>query len=130
MKIYFIIQLIIVIYFFGDSVALHYIVTLLSNYLHFSPQVGCHITGGDLFGMVPENSIINHRIVLPPKARGTVTWIANPGNYTVDEPVLEVEFDGEKQKYTMMQVRSSILYFYCISFEEIDVVFFVVDFYS
>lgn len=68
-------------------------------------QVGSHITGGDLFGLVEENSIINHRIVLPPKARGTVTYLAPVGNYTVDETVLEVEFDGEKHKYTMMQVR-------------------------
>ncbi|XP_045619914.1 V-type proton ATPase catalytic subunit A [Procambarus clarkii] len=67
-------------------------------------KVGSHITGGDIFGMVHENSIIDHRIVLPPKARGTVTYLAAPGNYTVDESVLEVEFDGEKHKYSMMQV--------------------------
>ncbi|XP_042867110.1 V-type proton ATPase catalytic subunit A-like [Penaeus japonicus] len=67
-------------------------------------KVGSHITGGDLFGIVPENSIINHRIMLPPKARGTVTYMAPAGNYTVDETVLEVEFDGEKHKYSMMQV--------------------------
>lgn len=36
--------------------------------------------------------------------RGTVTYIAAPGNYTVDDVVLETEFDGEKKKYTMMQV--------------------------
>ncbi|KAG0720493.1 V-type proton ATPase catalytic subunit A [Chionoecetes opilio] len=67
-------------------------------------KVGSHITGGDLFGMVPENTIINHRVVLPPKARGTVTYLAAPGNYSVNETVLEVEFDGEKHKYSMMQV--------------------------
>ncbi|XP_071540699.1 V-type proton ATPase catalytic subunit A-like [Panulirus ornatus] len=67
-------------------------------------KVGSHITGGDLFGLVYENSIICHKILLPPKARGTVTYLAAPGNYTVDETVLEVEFDGEKHKYSMMQV--------------------------
>lgn len=67
-------------------------------------KVGSHITGGDLFGMVHENTIINHRILLPPKARGTVTYMAPAGNYSVDETVLEVEFDGEKHKYSMMQV--------------------------
>nr|AJO70002.1 V-ATPase A [Cherax destructor] len=69
-----------------------------------SVKVGSHITGGDIFGLVHENSIIDHRIVLPPKARGTVTYLAAPGSYTVDETVLEVEFDGEKHKYGMMQV--------------------------
>lgn len=75
-------------------------ISKINNFL----QVGSHITGGDLFGIVPENSIINHRIMLPPKARGTVTYMAPAGNYTVDETVLEVEFDGEKHKYSMMQV--------------------------
>ncbi|KAF2364460.1 ATPsynthase alpha/beta subunit N-terminal extension [Trinorchestia longiramus] len=67
-------------------------------------KAGSHITGGDMFGSVYENSLINHKILLPPKARGTVTYVAQPGNYTVDDTVLEVEFDGEKHKYTMMQV--------------------------
>ncbi|KAL1424679.1 hypothetical protein MTO96_019969 [Rhipicephalus appendiculatus] len=35
---------------------------------------------------------------------GTITYIAEPGNYSVDEKILEIEFDGEKSSYTMMQV--------------------------
>lgn len=73
-------------------------------------KIGSHMTGGDIFGTVFENSMINHKIMLEPKARGTVTYIAAPGNYTVDDVVLETEFDGEKKKYTMMQVRTSRLY--------------------
>lgn len=42
--------------------------------------------------------------MLPPKARGTVTWVAEPGHYTVTDKILEVEFDGEKTEYTMLQV--------------------------
>ena len=71
-------------------------------------QIGSHITGGDLFGMVHENSLIDHKILLPPKARGTVTYLAPHGNYTVGDTVMEVEFDGEKHKYSMMQVRSLV----------------------
>merc|ERR1719283_41623 len=56
-------------------------------------KVGSHITGGDMFGSVYENSLVSHKILLPPKARGTVTFLAAPGSYTVDETVLEVEFD-------------------------------------
>ena len=69
-----------------------------------SIKIGSHMTGGDIFGSVIENSMINHKIMLEPKARGTVTYIAAPGNYTVEDVVLETEFDGEKKKYTMMQV--------------------------
>lgn len=44
-------------------------------------QVGSHITGGDIYGVVNENSLIKHKIMLPPRNRGTVTYIAPPGNY-------------------------------------------------
>ncbi|QLG74266.1 hypothetical protein HG535_0G01500 [Zygotorulaspora mrakii] len=65
-------------------------------------KVGDHITGGDIFGTVFENSLIeNHKILLPPRARGTITWLAPAGEYTVDEKILEVEFDGNKYDYSM-----------------------------
>ena len=66
-------------------------------------KVGDHITGGDIFGGVPENSLLNdHKILLPPRAKGTIKWIAEKGSYTVDEKVIEVEFDGKKSEYSMM----------------------------
>merc|ERR1712226_1770654 len=48
--------------------------------------------------------MIKHKVLLPPKAKGTVTYIAPPGNYTVQDKVLEVEFAGEKTEYTLKQV--------------------------
>src|SRR5579859_2420673 len=73
----------------------------------FSPssnlKVGDHITGGDIFGSAFENSLIStHSILLPPRARGTITHIAEKGNYKIDEKILEVEFDGKKYEYSMM----------------------------
>ena len=66
-------------------------------------KVGDHIAGGDIWGSVFENSLLNdHKILLPPRARGTITRIAEPGSYTVDEKLLEVEFDGKKTEYSMM----------------------------
>lgn len=53
----------------------------------FVPQfvrVGSNITGGDIFGFVHENTLIKHKIILPPKARGTVTYIAEPGSYDLN----------------------------------------------
>ncbi|CEP62532.1 H(+)-transporting V1 sector ATPase subunit A LALA0_S05e07734g [Lachancea lanzarotensis] len=65
-------------------------------------KVGDHIAGGDIFGSIFENSLLeDHKILLPPRARGTITWIASAGDYTVDEKVLEVEYDGVKYDYTM-----------------------------
>ncbi|CAL1266819.1 unnamed protein product [Larinioides sclopetarius] len=69
-----------------------------------SYKVGSHITGGDIFGIVKENTLIKHKIMLPPKALGRVLFIAEPGSYTVDDIVLETEFDGQKSQYSMLQV--------------------------
>ncbi|VDP42829.1 unnamed protein product [Schistosoma curassoni] len=44
---------------------------------------GMHITGGDIYGVVPENTLVQHRIMLSPKAQGTVKWIAPTGHYTL-----------------------------------------------
>ncbi|KAJ5524118.1 hypothetical protein N7513_009237 [Penicillium frequentans] len=67
-------------------------------------KVGDHITGGDIWGIVFENSLVNeHKVLLPPRARGTITRIAPAGNYTVAENLLEVEFEGKKTEYPMMQ---------------------------
>ncbi|KAH6638803.1 ATP synthase alpha/beta family, nucleotide-binding domain-containing protein [Boeremia exigua] len=68
-----------------------------------SLKVGDHITGGDVFGTVFENSLVSeHKILLPPRARGTITRIAEKGSYTVDEKILEIEFNGVKTEHSMM----------------------------
>jgi len=64
---------------------------------------GDHITGGDVFGSVYENSLLDvHRIMLPPRAKGTITKMPKKGSYTVDEKILELEFEGKKTGYGMM----------------------------
>jgi len=67
-------------------------------------RIGSHITGGDVYGKVQENNLILHQMMLPPKSRGTVTYLAPPGNYTIQDVVLETEFDGQKSQYTLKQV--------------------------
>ncbi|KAG6047534.1 H(+)-transporting V1 sector ATPase subunit A [Claviceps sp. Clav50 group G5] len=72
----------------------------------FTPtmKVGEHISGGDVWGTVFENSFIStHRIIFPPRGRGIIRKIAPKGTYTVAEKILEVEFDGKKTEYPMMQ---------------------------
>ncbi|GFR52615.1 hypothetical protein Agub_g15131 [Astrephomene gubernaculifera] len=67
-------------------------------------KVGDRITGGDIYGLVAENSLIEHRLMLPPGARGSVTYIAPAGHYNVDEEIIEVDFQGQKKKYSMKQL--------------------------
>uniref|UniRef100_A0A7R9VXR1 H(+)-transporting two-sector ATPase n=1 Tax=Chlamydomonas euryale TaxID=1486919 RepID=A0A7R9VXR1_9CHLO len=67
-------------------------------------KVGDRITAGDIYGVVYENSLVEHRVMLPPGARGNITYIAPSGNYNIEEEVIEVEFQGSKKKYTMKQL--------------------------
>ncbi|KAH7152210.1 ATP synthase alpha/beta family, nucleotide-binding domain-containing protein [Dactylonectria estremocensis] len=72
----------------------------------FTPtkKVGDHISGGDVWGTVFENSFLAvHKILLPPRARGTITKISSKGEFTVTDNLLEVEFDGKKTEFPMMQ---------------------------
>ncbi|CAF4952821.1 unnamed protein product, partial [Rotaria sp. Silwood1] len=79
-----------------------------STLWHFTPenriQIGSHITGGDIFGTVPEEQMIQHRLMLHPKVKGTVTYIALEGNYALEDVILETEFNGEKREHTMLQI--------------------------
>lgn len=67
-------------------------------------KVGDRVSGGDIYGTVQENTLIEHRLMVAPGARGVITFIAPPGNYTVTETVLEIEFQGVKKEYQMLQM--------------------------
>lgn len=69
-----------------------------------SARIGMHITGGDVFGTVQENTLIEHRLMLHPRARGTVRYVAPAGRYNLNSIVLETEFEGDITKHTMMQI--------------------------
>ena len=63
---------------------------------------GSVLSQGDIFGSVMENSLFSdHSILVPPKCRGKVTYIAPAGDYNIHEPVLELEFNGVKTEYSM-----------------------------
>lgn len=66
-------------------------------------KTGDRLTGGDIYATVQENSLIEHKIMLPPGARGNVTYIAPAGEYSLTDKVIEVEFGGVKKEYTMLQ---------------------------
>lgn len=66
-------------------------------------SVGDAVTGGDLYGTVFENSLIEHHIGVPPGGIGKVTYIAPPGEYSITDNVLELEFQGKKKSFAMLQ---------------------------
>lgn len=55
------------------------------RYVSFlTSKVGDHITQGDIFGKVEENSLVTHFIMMPPGEKGTIIFIAPAANYTVE----------------------------------------------
>nr|AAI57720.1 LOC100137685 protein [Xenopus laevis] len=78
-----------------------------NNKWHFKPsgiKVGDHVTGGDVIGSVQENVLVNHKICVPPRAKGTVKSVAPEGEYQVADTVVEIEFNGRVHNLSLMQV--------------------------
>jgi len=64
-------------------------------------KVGDAITGGDIYGEVPENNIITHQLMVPPGTMGTVKYIAPKGSYTIEDVMIKVEFEGKTTSHKM-----------------------------
>ena len=47
--------------------------------------VGSIITGGDIYGVVQENELIEHAIMLFPRKHGRISWMAPAGNYNLGQ---------------------------------------------
>lgn len=63
---------------------------------------GAIVTGGDILGNVFENNLLHeHRIMLPPRAKGRVISVEQAGNYNIKDNLVEIEFDGQTHKFGM-----------------------------
>lgn len=69
-----------------------------------SYKVGDRVTGGDIYGTVEENSLLQHKVMLPPGSKGVITYLAPPGDYNINEKVIEIEFHGQKKEFAMKQM--------------------------
>jgi len=61
---------------------------------HFEPyniQPRDLVAGGNAFGHVRENALMDHKIMVPPNVRGRVKSIAPEGDYTLDDTVMVIE---------------------------------------
>ncbi|AJC71545.1 V-type ATP synthase subunit A [Thermococcus guaymasensis DSM 11113] len=71
---------------------------------HFTPKVkvGDKVVGGDVLGVVPETSIIEHKILVPPWVEGEIVEIVEEGDYTVEEVIAKVRKpDGSIEELKM-----------------------------
>lgn len=60
---------------------------------NFTPKVkkGQELKAGSILGTVPETSLVEHRVMLPPHLSGTVVKIASEGAYTVDAEIAVIK---------------------------------------
>jgi V/A-type H+/Na+-transporting ATPase subunit A len=72
----------------------------------FTPgvQVGDEVRGGQAIGTVPEFTF-THKILVPPRVRGTIATIAPAGDYTVDDVVATLEDGTELRMLHAWPVR-------------------------
>jgi V/A-type H+-transporting ATPase subunit A len=62
---------------------------------------GDEVQGGSVIGAVDESPLVEHRILVPPGIAGELSWVAPDGDYTVEEPIARVRYEGEEKELSM-----------------------------
>jgi V/A-type H+-transporting ATPase subunit A len=59
----------------------------------FTPrlQAGDQVSGGEILGVVPETSAMEHRVLVPPGTTGELTFVAPSGAYTLNDPIARLK---------------------------------------
>jgi len=72
---------------------------------HFTPlkKLNDEVQGGDIVGIVKETPLIDHKIMVPPKINGKLSYIAPEGEYTIIEEVYKLIIDNQEKSFTMLQ---------------------------
>lgn len=71
--------------------------SILWEYEPQALKVGDLATGGDIYGLVHENSLMDHRLMLPPGAKGRISYIAPAGQYSIEDKV--------RHRFTLLPFR-------------------------
>jgi V/A-type H+-transporting ATPase subunit A len=66
-------------------------------------KVGDEVKGGMILGIAMETETFEHRVMVHPDDKGTITWVAGPGEYTVTEPIARLKMGREEKDLTMFQ---------------------------
>jgi V/A-type H+/Na+-transporting ATPase subunit A len=71
----------------------------------FNPKVdvGNKVISGDIVGTVQESELIEHRILVPPNVQGKIVEIAKQGEYTIEDTIAIVDFNGKRRELQMSQ---------------------------
>ena len=67
-------------------------------------HAGDRLKAGQVYATCPETPAITHRCLVPPTLTGTVTWAAENGSYTVNDPILKLtDAAGKEHTLTLCQ---------------------------
>lgn len=67
-------------------------------------KVGDSIKGGDIYAVCPETPVIEHRCMLSPYLKGKITWVAENGDYRINDVVAKLrKGDGTEVELTLCQ---------------------------
>jgi len=71
----------------------------------FTPKVraGDRVGPGEVIGTVPETGLVEHRVMIPPDLEGAVSWVADEGEYKVDERIAVIDTGSGERELTLMQ---------------------------
>ncbi|MHA1369861.1 MAG: V-type ATP synthase subunit A, partial [Promethearchaeota archaeon] len=63
------------------------------KFWHFRPAIKADdlITGGDIIGIVEENEVIEHRIIVPPGITGKVVMVAEQDSYRIEDTSCKIK---------------------------------------
>ncbi|MFN8384968.1 MAG: V-type ATP synthase subunit A [Anaerolineales bacterium] len=66
-------------------------------------KVGDEVKGGVILGVAMETDTFEHRVMVHPDDKGTLTWVASAGEYTVNDTIAKIKMGKEEKPITMMQ---------------------------
>jgi len=71
----------------------------------FIPTVekGAKVMAGDIIGTVKEGTVVEHKVMIPPGIKGTITEIVKKGDYTIKDVICKVKHDGTVYEVPMLQ---------------------------
>ncbi len=66
-------------------------------------QVGDLLNQGEIYGLIQETNLIEHKLMVPPKISGEVIEVKENGKYTINDSIVKIKKDNEIIELKMYQ---------------------------
>lgn len=63
-----------------------------------------YLKPGDVYAEVQETPLLKHKLMIPPGIEGKVTWVAENGNYNIEEIVVKLSKNSRKYELPLYQM--------------------------